>query len=233
MKTAGIIGGLGPESTIEYYRSIIASYRERMPDGSYPSFIINSVNLTRALDLVTAGELAALADYLTGEIEKLARAGADFAALSANTPHIVFEDLRRRSPVPLLSIVEATRDAAKESGLDRLALFGTRFTMRAGFYQQTFSRARMTLVLPDEGEQEYVHDRYMNEFVKGIFLPETRGRLLAIAGRLKDREHVQGLILGGTELPLILREPDAQEAGLPFLDTTQIHVEAIVTHMLS
>jgi aspartate racemase len=233
VKTAGIIGGLGPESTIEYYRSIIASYRERMPDGSYPSFIINSVNLTKALDLVTAGELAALTDYLTGEIEKLARAGADFAALSANTPHIVFEDLRRRSPVPLLSIVEATRDAAQESGLDRLALFGTRFTMRAGFYQQAFSRARMTLVLPDEAEQEYIHGKYMNEFVKGIFLPETRGRLLAIAGRLKEQENAQGLILGGTELPLILREPDAKEVGLPFFDTTQIHVKAIVTQMLS
>jgi aspartate racemase len=233
VKTAGIIGGLGPESTVEYYRSIIALYRERMPDGSYPSFVINSINLTRALDLVTAGELAALADYLTGEIEKLARAGADFAALSANTPHIVFEDLRRRSPVPLLSIVEATRDAAKGSGLGRLALFGTRFTMRAGFYQQAFSREGLTLVLPDEAEQEYIHEKYMGELVKGIFLPETRGRLLAIAGRLKDRENVQGLILGGTELPLTLRERDAKEAGLPFLDTTQIHVKAIVTQMLS
>jgi aspartate racemase len=233
VKTAGIIGGLGPESTVEYYRSIIALYRERRPDGSYPTFVINSVNMTKALDLVTAGELAALAEYLAGEIERLARAGADFAALSANTPHIVFDDLRRRSPVPLLSIVEATRDAAKEAGLKRLALFGTRFTMRAGFYQQAFLREGLTLVLPDEGEQEYIHEKYLGEFVKGIFLPETRGRLLAIAGRLKDQENVQGLILGGTELPLILREADAKEAGLPFLDTTQIHVKAIVTQMLS
>jgi aspartate racemase len=233
MKTAGIIGGLGPESTVEYYRSIIALYRERRPDGSYPSFIINSVNMTEVLDLVAAGDLAALAEYLTGEIGKLERAGADFAALSANTPHIVFDELRRRSALPLLSIVEATRDAAKGAGLKRLALFATRFTMRAGFYQESFSRKGMTLVLPDEGEQEYIHDRYMNELVKGIFLPETRGRLLAIAGRLKDQENVQGLILGGTELPLILHEADAKEAGIPFLDTTQIHVKAIVEQMLS
>jgi aspartate racemase len=233
VKTVGIIGGIGPESTIEYYRSIIASYRELRPDGGYPSIIINSINLTKMIDWFSAGQLAEVAKYLTGEIGKLARAGADFAVLAANTPHIVFEDVSRDSPIPLLSIVRATRDAAAATGLKRLGLFATRFTMRAGFYQKTFSNAGMSIVLPDEAEQEYVHDKYMNELLKNVFLPETRGRLLAIARRLKSDEGIDGLILGGTELPLILREADAEEAGVPFLDTTQIHVHAIVTQLLT
>lgn len=233
MKTVGIIGGIGPESTVDYYRSLIASYREQRPDGSYPLMIINSINLTKIVGLVTAHELAALTEHLSGEVEKLARAGADFGALAANTPHLVFDELARRASIPLISIVEATCEAAQESGFQKLALFGTRFTMQAGFYQELFSRNGMTLVLPDKDEQEYIHDRYMNELVNGIFLPETRTRLLEIAARLKTEEKIQALILGGTELPLILRDADAAQAGLPFLDTTQIHVKSIVARLLS
>ena len=233
MKTVGIIGGIGPESTIEYYRLIIASYREQKPDGSYPSIIINSIDLTKVVDLITANEVAEVTEYLAGEVERLAQAGADFGVLSANTPHIFFDELARRSTIPLLSIVEATCEAAKNSGLKRLGLFGTRFTAQAGFYQNVFSSEGMTLVLPEREEQEYIHDKYMNELVKGIFLPQTRERLLAIAGRLKEHESIQGLILGGTELPLILRESDARDIGLPFLDTTRIHVEGIVAQLLA
>jgi aspartate racemase len=126
-----------------------------------------------------------------------------------------------------------TREAAKDLSLDRLGLFGTRYTMQAGFYQKLFSSEGITLVLPAEDEQEYIHDRYMNELVLGIFLPETRARLLAIAARLKTQEGIQALILGGTELPLILRDADAEQAGIPFLDTTQIHVKSIIAHWLS
>ena len=233
MKTVGIIGGIGPESTIEYYRSIIASYRGPNTDGGYPSIIINSVDLTKMIELITAGRLAEVAEYLVGEIGRLARAGADFAVLAANTPHIVFADVQRDSPIPLLSIVRATCDAAAGLGMKRLGLFATRFTMRAGFYQETFSAAGMALVLPREGEQDYVHDKYMNELLRNVFLPETREGLLSIARRLKSEEGIEGLILGGTELPLILREADAEEAGIPFLDTTQIHVGAIVKRLLS
>src|SRR5580700_8044835 len=125
MKTVGIIGGIGPESTIDYYRSIIAVYREQRPDGSSPSMVINSVDLQKALRMLDGNELDALVDYLTRELHRLSGAGADFAVLSANTPHLVFDDLRKQSPLPLISIVEATCDAAEAMGLTKLALLGT------------------------------------------------------------------------------------------------------------
>ncbi|HYY99226.1 MAG TPA: amino acid racemase [Pyrinomonadaceae bacterium] len=233
MKTAGIIGGLGPESTVEYYRLIVTLYRGRAGDGGYPHVIINSIDMKRLIDAFSADDRAGAADYLASEVSRLARAGADFALLSANTPHIVFDEVERRSTIPMLSIVRATRDAAKASGLKRLGLFGTRFTARAGIYDEALAAEGMTLALPDDAEQEYIHERYMNELVNGVFLPETRARLVAIARRLKTDEGIEGLILGGTELPLILRDTDSADAGVPFLDTTRIHAEAVVERLLS
>ena len=231
MKTIGIIGGIAPESTIEYYRLIIASYREQKRDGSYPSIIINSIDMKKMLDLIAANELAGVTEYLLGEMKKLAQAGADFALLASNTPHIVFGDIQRQSPIPLVSIVEASCAATKALGIKKVGLFGTRFTMQGRFYPKVFSRQGITLIVPALDDQDYIHDKYMSELVNGVFLAETRERLLTIVDRLKEKDGIQGLILGGTELPLILR--DVADRGIPFLDTTRIHVERAVAQMLS
>ena len=231
MKTLGIIGGLGPESTLDYYQRIIALYRERTGDGHYPEFVVVSVDLRKGLDFLEANDLRGMADYLFEGIGKLARAGADFGIISANTPHIVFDEVASGSPIPLISIVEATCAAAKSRNLKRLALFGTRYTMRANFYPQVFVGQETELLIPDLQDQEYIHDKYMNELVAGKFLPKTRAGLLAIVDRMKAKSDIDGVILAGTELPLILRAPDHN--GIPFLDTTKIHCEAAVAEMLS
>ncbi len=231
MKTLGIVGGLGPESTVDYYQRIIARYRERTGDGSYPEFIINSVNLRKGLDFMDVNDLTGMADYLLEAFGKLARAGADFGLISANTPHIVFDELAPRSPIPLISIVEATCATAKTRKLKRLALLGTRYTMQASFYPKVFSREGIDLLVPDADDQDYIHDKYFTELVPGKFLPDTRAGLLAIVDRMKARSDIDGVILAGTELPLILR--DAEHKGLPLLDTTRIHCEAAVAVMLS
>ena len=230
MKTLGIIGGLGPESTIDYYGRIIALYRKRRHDGSYPQFIINSINMKKGLDFMEANNLAGMANYLLEEIGKLARAGATFGLISANTPHIVFDEVALKSPISLISIVEATCAAAQARKLKRLALLGTRYTMQATFYPKVFSREGIELLVPGMGDQTYIHDKYLNELVSGKFLPDTRANLLAIVDRMKEKHDIDGVILAGTELPLILR--DREHNGIPFLDTTQIHCEAAVTEML-
>src|SRR4029450_8838868 len=158
MKTLGIIGGLGPESTLDYYQRIIALYRERTGDGHYPEFVIVSVDLRKGLDFIDANDLGGMADFLLEAVGKLSRVGAEFGIISANTPHIVFDDIAPRSPIPLISIVEATRAAAKAQNLKRLGLFGTRYTMQATFYPKVFARDGIALLAPDLHDQDYTPD---------------------------------------------------------------------------
>jgi len=231
MKTVGIIGGIGPESTIEYYRSIIAGYRQLQADGTSPAIVLTSLDVNRLLGWMETNQLSEVTDYLLDALQTLARAGADFGIIAANTPHIVFDELKRRSPLPLISIVEATCSEAKQRGIHRVGLLGTRFTMQASFYPDVFARQEIAVVIPHQDEQAYLHEKYLGELLKNTFLPETRERILEIVHRMKEQNGIEGVILGGTELPLLLR--DDLVHGIPLLDTTQIHVRAVVAALVS
>ena len=228
MKRLGIVGGIGPESTVVYYRQIVAA-GQRLA-GASPAVLINSIDVQMVLRLAEDDPVPGLQDYLLSEIGVLARAGASLALIAANTPHIVFDEVRQRSPIKLVSIVEATRDAARERGFNRLALFGTKFTMQGRFYPDVFSRSHIELVLPHEDERAYIHAIYVEELLKNVFRPETRERLLAIVDLMKDRDQVQAVILAGTELPLLLTNEST--SSLPLLDTTEIHVRAAINELL-
>jgi aspartate racemase len=191
--------------------------------------IINSVDLKRLIAWMNAREFAPVADYLVEEFAKLQQAGVDFAALTANTPHIVFEEIQQRVSLPLISIVEAARERAEALGLKKVGLFGTRFTMEENFYPKVFSRTSVELVTPQRQERDYIHEIYFGELLKDVFLPETRAKLLAIADEMKARDGIEALILGGTELPLLLRAEEHN--GIKFLDTTRIHVDRLVKEM--
>jgi aspartate racemase len=230
MRTVGIIGGVGPESTIDYYKLLIETWQRRRGDGSYPSIIINSIDLQKAVAYFNAGDFAGVTAYLATEVQRLADAGAAFGAISANTPHVVFDEVQRMSAIPLISIVRAAAAAAKARGLRRLLLLGTRFTMSGTFYPEVFTAEEIELVTPGADEQAYIHDKYMNELVKGEFAASTRDRFVTLIERFRDEEKVEGVILAGTELPLLLRETPL--GGLEMLDTTRVHVDAIVEQML-
>jgi aspartate racemase len=229
MRTAGMIGGLGPESTIDYYRSIIARYRERKPDSGSANILINSLDVDKGIAMLNAGRLDALTDYLASGLQPLVRAGADFAFIAANTPHLVFGELQSLSPIPLISIVRATVDRAKALGLKKVGLFGTGFTMGASFYPDEFRRAGIELVIPTESEREQIHLIYIGELLKNQFLPESRDTILSIARRMKAEDSVEAVVLAGTELPLLLR---GSGEDIEWLDTTVIHVEAVVDELL-
>jgi aspartate racemase len=160
VKTLGIIGGIAPASTVDYYRQIIAAYREQRPDGGYPQIVINSIDLTRMLSFVYANELEQLTDYLSVEVQKLVDAGADIGLMASNTPHIVFNQLSAGSTIPLISIVESTCESAKQMGLKKLGLLGNRFIMQGRFYPEVFSKAGIALVVPNAEEySRQVHGR--------------------------------------------------------------------------
>jgi aspartate racemase len=225
--SVGIVGGLGPESTIDYYRRILEAW-ERVRPGSSPSIVIDSLDVQTALRLV-ANDRAGLIEYLAASIRRLAGAGVDFIAMTANTAHIAFDELAAASAVPLLSIVETCAVEAQRRGLKRLALLGTRFTMEAPFYPDVFARQGMDVVPPSAEERTWLHERYVGELLKGDFRDTTRRQVIAMIERLRNLSDVDGVILGGTELPLLLQSPDI--AGLPTLDTTALHVAAIIDRL--
>lgn len=227
-RTLGIIGGIGPESTIAYYRLGVEAFRKRNIE---PSIIINSIAMNKMQELVAGGKRTQLVEYLSQEVRKLADAGANVALLAANTPHIVFDELRAQASISLVSIVQAACAEANSRGLTRLGLFGTRFTMQGRFYPDVFAPAGIALISPNDSEQAFIHDTYMTELLQGRFLPATRNRLLAIVDRLRQDEAIQGLVLGGTELPFILR--GETHNGIPLLDTAKIHVEYAMLQLLS
>jgi aspartate racemase len=228
MKTLGIVGGIAPASTIDYYRLLIARYRERKGADEYPSLLINSINLTRLVELVTGNRLTELADWLLVELDRLARGGADIALLASNTPHIVFREIARRSPIPLISIVESAADAARQLGLARLGILGTRYTMEASFYPEALEARGMSVIRPEAGDITMVHSRYMDELILGNFRPAVKDQFIEVIERLKARG-AQGILLAGTELPLLLRGADC---GIPLLDTAEIHVHQAVEELL-
>src|SRR5436190_23297908 len=241
MKTLGIVGGIGPESTIEYYRFILDGCRERMtatpsPEqlragaASVPHVIIDSIDVNRGLAMLDANDLAALANYVSESVGRLTRAGAEIALIAANTPHIVFDEVEQRATIPMISLVQATRHRAMALGFRKLALLGTGFTMRGRFYPEVFARAGLELVTPSEEEKEFIHRAYIGELLKNLFRPETRERMIAIIDRMREQNSIEAVILAGTELPLLLR--GAEPAGLAFLDTTLIHVDAAVEAIL-
>jgi aspartate racemase len=172
-----------------------------------------------------------LARYLLESLGRLARAGVDFAVLAANSPHVVFDDLLTRSPVPLLSIVEVCAGEAARRGWKTLGLLGTRFTMDGTFYPATCARHGIDVVVPEPGDRAWVHERYIGELLRGVFREETRNGMLEVIERLGERTRMDGLALAGTELPLLLRSPTL--GGVPVLDTTELHVGAIVDRLRS
>ena len=227
MTTVGLVGGLGPESTIDYYRRILDAWTREEPSTA-PSIIIDSLDVQRALRLV-ASDRAALIEYLMASLRRLTAAGVDFIAMTANTPHIVFDELAVRASVPLVSIVEVCAEEAERRALHSVALLGTRFTMEAPFYPAVFARRGIDVVIPGDADRAWVHDRYIGELLKGEFRDETRRELTSLVARLRAERRIDGVVLGGTELPLLLGS--AIIAEIPALDTTALHVAAIVRRL--
>ncbi len=225
-KTIGMIGGIAPASTVDYYQRIISRFQERTGQRDFPSILINSINMTHMMNLITENQLEELIDYLSEEIYVLEKAGAKVIFLASNSPHLVYEPLVKRVKTKMVSIVDSTISYAQSKGYTRLGLFGTISTMENEFYQQGFEAAGMEIITPMPDERQYIHKIYMEELIRGRFFPETKSRLLTIASRMYSEGQIDGLILGGTELPFILKSSDMEDIDI--INTSKIHVERIL-----
>jgi aspartate racemase len=217
---------MGPESTLDYYREIINACKTDEEDLNYPEIIIYSINISEFLSLMRSKAYDKITPLLLLKIQALAKAGADFAAITANTPHMFYNAILEKSPLPMISIVETTCRETIRRGFKRPGLFGTGFTMESTFYQEVFNRHGIAIVLPDEDEREMLNQKLFSEIELGIFRDDTRNLLIEIIKRMVKEEKIDSLILGCTEFPLILTAENY--AGIPMLNTTRIHVEAIV-----
>jgi aspartate racemase len=225
-KTIGMIGGIAPASTVDYYNRIISRFQERTGSREYPSILINSINMNKMMNLIVEDQIDELVDYLSEEIFVLEKAGAKVIFLASNTPHMVYQSLVARVKTKMVSIVDSTIEYAKQKGYQRLGLLGTIPTMEGNFFQEGFETEGMEIITPMPDERRYIHKIYMEELVRGRFYPETKSRLLSIATRMLNEGQINSLILGGTELPLILKSGDMED--LELINTSKIHVEKIL-----
>ncbi len=230
MTTLGIIGGIAPPSTIDYYRQLTSRYRAASPDGAYPSIVIDSIDARRFFALLEADDRDGMTETLVRELGRLARAGVDLAIFASNTPHLVFDAVAARTEIPLISIVEEAATAASGLGVRRVGLLGARYTMDADFYPTVFARHGISVVVPEPPDRAYVHERYFGELVEGVFLESTRAGIADVVQRMVARDGIEAVVLGGTELPILFRDGDP--LAVPALDTTSIHVDAVIARML-
>jgi aspartate racemase len=226
----GIVGGVGPESTADYYRRLIDRWRVRGPAETYPSILLDSLNSRRALDALLADDVGPAVGLFDASVARLAGAGAGLALIASVLMHRAFDRVAAAAPIPMLSILDALVAAAEAAGVRRPGVIATRPTTEGPFFARPFEAAGITLFRPDEADRAFVHDVYFGELVKGRFTDQTRARLVDVIERLKIRHDIDAVILGGTELPLILREPTY--AGVTVLDATGIHVEAAIDWLL-
>lgn len=228
MKCIGIVGGLSPEATILYYQIIIKKYYEKFGDHNYPKIIINSRSLDDYVNWGSHGDLKAIEDDLVTAVDALASAGADFAIISANTPHQVYEQVAKRVDIPMLSIVDTVCAHAQRLQIKKIGLLGTDITMTQRFYPDVLSKAGLETVVPNPADQTVIHDIIMNELTRGIIYPESKNKYLDIIDKLIE-SGAEGLILGCTEIPLLIKPEDVD---IPVLDSTLLHAVAALNYAL-
>jgi aspartate racemase len=228
-KTIGILGGMTPESTTTYYQHITRSYVERFGNYSFPAIIVYSVSFQQYEDWMLAGEWNAIAEGLSKAVISLKNGGADFIVIATNTMHKVFHQIQKKSPIPLISIIDATAEEIHKRKMGTVGLLGTIFTMKESFYKDGLKKHGIRTLVPEAEDQDIVNQIIFDELGRGIFTKESRKQYVEIVRRLHERG-AEGIILGCTEIPLLIKEEDC---GIPLFDTAVIHAEKALQYALS
>lgn len=228
MRKLGLVGGIGPESTIPYYHGIVYGVQKELGRPVFPPVIIDSIDVFRVLSLCQKKDYTGLSEYISCSIQNLAAGGAELAALTGNTPHIIFDALQRRSPIPLVSIVDTACQAARDQGFSRLFLLGTAFTMAEDFFKAPFRHAGIEITVPSEAGQRWVHEKISSELELGIKKEETLSGFQDLIKNAKE-SGAEAVVLGCTELPILLSD---SVSPLPCLDTMAIHIHTLIHEIL-
>ena len=229
MLRIGLIGGMTPESTKDYYDMLMEMSRERLEGNlNNPEMIIYSINLSVMVAHFKAGQREKVVAMMADVMERLRIAGAEIGAMTANTPHVLFDEIAKGTELPLISIIETTHDRAKEMGCRKALLLGTRTTMASDMYPKRFERSGMGIMVPDEEERDFIDGSISDELSIGIVRPETKARYIDICKRYLATG-ADTVILGCTEIPMVLKEGDLQ---MKVLNPARVHAEAIFERAL-
>lgn len=221
MKKIGILGGMSPESTTLYYEHITRTYTARHGDYGYPEVLIYSVQFQKYVEWQRNGQWREAARDMAASFERLRAAGADFGLIATNTMHYVFDEVQQAVGMPLVSIVDATVEAILAKSLRSVGLLGTMFTMRERFFLGGLERAGIEAMVPEPEIQPRIHEIIFGELCRGEIRPESRYLFLDAIARLRDRG-AQGIVLGCTEIPLLIKPRDCE---LPLFNTAVLHAE--------
>lgn len=225
MKKIGLIGGTGPESTLVYYKELNGRLNKAAGGKAFPEIAIESVDLFKALDLVSKEKYDELAAYIGERIANLEKGGAQIIALTAATMHVVFDKLKPSVHVPFISIPEAAAEKADAKGYKKVGLLGTIFTMEKDYLSKAFVDRGIEVFTPSKEDRLVVHDCIANELEYGIVKEESQAELISVIEKMKKEQGIEAVILGCTELPLALNE---NNCPVDCLDIMEIHIQKLV-----
>jgi len=229
VKTIGLIGGMSWESSIEYYRIINETVKAKLGGLHSAKSIMYSVDFADIEILQHQGQWAEAAQMLINAAKSLENSSADFIVLCTNTMHKVADDIQANVKIPLLHIADATAQLVKDSGIKKIGLLGTRFTMEEEFYKGRLSQKYGLIVnVPNAQEREIVHRVIYDELVIGEIRQHSKEQYIGIIEQMVDHG-AEGVILGCTEIGLLIHKQDSQ---VPLFDTTRIHAEAAAEYAL-
>lgn len=228
MKKLGILGGMGPESTLIYYKKIAAEYQKRDKNGYFPVLTIETVNMYEMLNYCTSCQYDKLTDYLLQGISNLQKAGAEFAVLASNTPHVIFDRLEEGADIPLLSITEPVCRAVKAEKIKKALWLGTKFTMEQEYFKRGFTESGIAIMVPNEKERILIDRVIAEELEYGIVNKHSKKEIDRIIERLCSEESAEAVIMGCTELPLMYA---SEKLPVPVFDTMECHIQGIVDYM--
>ncbi|MBR5368230.1 MAG: amino acid racemase [Lachnospiraceae bacterium] len=225
MKKLGLVGGTGPESTLMYYKELNSRIDRQTNGKQMPDVAIESVNFRRAWDYVEKGRYDLLTDYLAEKINALKAGGAEVISLTAATMHIVFDELKEKTGVDLISIPKAVCGEALARGYRRVGLFGTIFTMEQDYMKKDFREAGVEVCVPEENDRILIAKRILEELENGIVKESTLAEFREIITKMRDKDGIEAVVLGCTELPLLL---NSENCPLPCLDSVEIHIRELI-----
>lgn len=229
MKKIGLVGGIGPASTIEYYWGLIQKSLNEQNNSIYPEIVIDSVNMLRHDVALQNGDYSVLSEYLLSSLSNLRAAGAEIAAITANTEHIVWDRICNNFPLPVISIVDETIKEIQRLRFKKVLIFGTELTLRSGLYEKALTENGLKAVIPSNAEISLLGKLIYPNLENNIVIPSDKAKIITLANKYITKENVDALILGCTELPIAIKSEDI---NVPIVNTTQVHINAIYQYAI-